>query len=1255
MTHGARWTLRAVVCISVLVAISSVGVWWVTNTKAGAKWGFERLGAFFPGRLDVRDMEGPLKSPFKVRHFSYKSDRLSINADSVVVVWNLRKLLARRLDIHQLHAKNVEVLVGAPGTTPEAVDSLTGLPDLNLPVNVIMRDGLLDGVRITTPGNDSALVLDRIAIDARSTRHDSLYVNHLTVRSKPLDIDFAGVAFPRHGYAVRLRGAWDYRAPGWPALHGSGTLGGNMDTLLVLQNLSGPFDAQVSLKVVRPFRALDYRGNVAFSKLHPREFFEQSPAGMFHGTIQLAGNFDRMTTSGTVAGATDAVGPVAADFQMRRDHQLWNLDRLRVTRSGSSAVFEANGTLSADTTITHFDLDTRWTTLDWPLQGEPWARSDRGTARLQGTPNDFGIKLEALLAGRNLPPGRWTLDGRGGNGRLAIRTVIADILDGRIVGSGNVTWNPDMRWNLRFDGKGIHPDKVAPQYPGAIDFAGQSEGVMERGGPSGRILVSRLTGTIRNQIVSAVGTLSARQGEYNVSGASLQWGPNRAEAEGGFGKHWSLNWKLQMPRVGAVLAQGGGSLQGQGTIQGPQKTPRITGTITGDSLFVGELHAGALRADGDVDLAPGGAIRLDASATQIDAGTYSAQHFLLNASGTRDQNVLRASLATRLDSTMTLLAGGFGHDGWRGEVRQFDLIHHRAGRWSLAAPARLSASPSHVSIEDFRWGSGPSRITWNANWERQGPWRTDAQFDQVDLGLITPFLPPRIELQGPMRGHVVAHGVADGPVFADVDLVPGPGQVLHQTAAGDWVSTPFTNAELRASADGNRGNASFGADLVNAGTVRGTLDFPAPASGAPRAIHGTLALHMTDLGVFQGFTTEVDSTAGSMDADLTIDGTADHPSLYGPVTIRNASANVPRLGVQLRDMKVTATGTAAGHLAVHGTVRSGTGTLTIDGTAAIGPGASPEANLTLSGTRVQALNSEDAQLIASPNLTFKLKGNRADLTGTVTVPQGKLDLGEGDSKRLVKPSQDVVYAGADTLEKGPIEMHTDVRVILGDQVRVSGYGLDGRVEGTILAQDAPGLPTLATGTLQIKDGTYQIYGQELTVDTGSLVFGGGPITNPAVAARATRKADDGTVAGFLVSGTVMKPDVHVFAEPAMDESEAMSYVLFGKAIEQANLSQGQMASTMTTALGVPGTNILAHGIASQLGIEKAQVQVGSSFESTSIALGTHLSPKFYLGAGVDVFQATPTVEFRYILNHLFTIEAATARANRVDLLYTIER
>jgi translocation and assembly module TamB len=220
---------------------------------------------------------------------------------------------------------------------------------------------------------------------------------------------------------------------------------------------------------------------------------------------------------------------------------------------------------------------------------------------------------------------------------------------------------------------------------------------------------------------------------------------------------------------------------------------------------------------------------------------------------------------------------------------------------------------------------------------------------------------------------------------------------------------------------------------------------------------------------------------------------------------------------------------------------------------------------------------------------------------------------------------------------------------------VTGFGMDVHPTGSVIVTEAPGLPPLGSGRFDVKDGTYQIYGQDLAVESGSLIFGGGPLTNPGVNARATRTASDGTVAGFLVSGTVMRPVVQVFSEPAMGQSEALSYIMYGKPIEQANLSQGQIASTMATTMGVPGTNLLAQGIASSLGIEQAKVNVGTSLQSASVSLGTHLSPKLYVSAGMDVLQSTSTLHIRYILNRIFTLEAETARQNRVDLLYTVER
>jgi len=1251
---------RLATALGVTIALASliaVGVWWIAYTQEGAKWGFERLGGFLPGNLDVENMRGPLKGPLEIYHLTYRTDRLEITAEHVVLDWHMKDLWRRQLDFSHIHADGIRVLVGSSGDTQAERDSLYGpLPDVNLPVSIIVRDGLFRNVMFTTPGNDSGLVLDQIAVDARSMRRDSLWVNKFQVRSKGLDVDFAGVALPRGAYPVALRGSWEYRAPDRPAVHGEGTVAGTLDTLHVRQLLTGPVQGDVDLRLFKPLRRLEYDGDVELRRLATREFDPTLPEATLSGRVHVEGMFDSFSSAGALHATTAAIGPANATFRVARARDgVWHVEDLDVTRPGSRARFGARGTVVMDTTHTAFDLETQWSQLGWPLEGEPWVVSERGTARLKGTPRDFGVSLKALLAGRDIPPGTWTLTGRGRQGRLAIQTYIADILQGRITGSGEVAWQPRVRWNLAFNATNIDPATAWPGYPGNLAFEGRTEGTQTSTGPSGTILVSRLAGTLRSQPISGLGTVTASAGQYSARQAWVQWGPNRLDANGDFGRRWNLDWKLEAPRLAAAMPQASGALRGTGSIQGATGRMRVIANVTGDSLFVGRLHAGSLRANGDVNLAPGGAIALNATATEVSEGDRVAGRFELAATGTRDQHQIRAALAGRTDSTVAVLNGGYGDGVWRGQIRSLDTVHPRAGHWSLASPAPLVATRERVDVQNFVWQSGTSRITANGGWSPSGAWEFDARFDQVALTLFEPFLPPRIRLTGTMQGEAKARNTADHLIFADVNIVPGPGEIQYMTPTGQWIPNRFDNAALRATANGGSLHGTFQADLVGNGTVRGEVTSPAYAAAAT-PISGRVTINLRDLGMLQGFTNDLASTAGSLDADLVVGGTMQAPYVQGPVHLRNASADLPRLGLQLREATVDATGRPGGSLAIHGSVLSGGGRLLIDGTAAVTRNAEAVAHVTVKGDRVQSINTKDMQIVASPDLTVDVKGRRVDVTGKVQVPQGRVDVGRQDDKAVIKPSSDVVYTDADTLDQvGPWEIHSNVQLDLGDDVTIRGYGLEVKPTGTLLVIENPGLPVLGRGRLDIKEGTYNIYGQDLEVTEGSLLFSGGPITNPAVRARASRKADDGTVAGFLVRGTVLRPDVSVFSEPAMGQSQALSYILFGKPIENANLSEGQVASTMAQTLGVPGTNLLAHNVASELGIEQARIAVGSSLENTSVMLGTHLTSRIFVSAGMDVFEATSTLKVRYVLNRIFTIEAETSRQNRVDLLYTVER
>ena len=67
--------------------------------------------------------------------------------------------------------------------------------------------------------------------------------------------------------------------------------------------------------------------------------------------------------------------------------------------------------------------------------------------------------------------------------------------------------------------------------------------------------------------------------------------------------------------------------------------------------------------------------------------------------------------------------------------------------------------------------------------------------------------------------------------------------------------------------------------------------------------------------------------------------------------------------------------------------------------------------------------------------------------------------------------------------------------------------------------------------MELKDGTYQSYGQDLAIERGLLIFNG-PLDSPQLDIRATRQIDD-IVAGIHLTGTPAALLSTVYSEPAM--------------------------------------------------------------------------------------------------------------------------
>jgi translocation and assembly module TamB len=228
-------------------------------------------------------------------------------------------------------------------------------------------------------------------------------------------------------------------------------------------------------------------------------------------------------------------------------------------------------------------------------------------------------------------------------------------------------------------------------------------------------------------------------------------------------------------------------------------------------------------------------------------------------------------------------------------------------------------------------------------------------------------------------------------------------------------------------------------------------------------------------------------------------------------------------------------------------------------------------------------------------------------------------------------------------------------VKLGDDVKVAGYGFDGKVHGQLAVHVRPGHTATGRGAVQVS-GTYQAYGQNLTIERGRLMFAGTRLDNPGLDIRAVRelRAQDVTV-GIAIRGTAQQPVLTVFSDPAMEQAEALSYLVTGRPLNALSGGESDALNTAAQALGGLAGNRLAKSIGSRLGLE-AGVASSEALGGSAFTAGKYLSPRLFISYGVGLFTPGQVITLRYTLNRFLQFEAENATTGtRASLNYRIEK
>jgi translocation and assembly module TamB len=305
--------------------------------------------------------------------------------------------------------------------------------------------------------------------------------------------------------------------------------------------------------------------------------------------------------------------------------------------------------------------------------------------------------------------------------------------------------------------------------------------------------------------------------------------------------------------------------------------------------------------------------------------------------------------------------------------------------------------------------------------------------------------------------------------------------------------------------------------------------------------------------------------------------------------------------------------------------------------------------LQIAGSDVRVVDTPMLKAVASPDLQAEYVAERLRLTGTLVIPRATLQLEQLDN--TVAPSPDVVvldpHPGRE--QRTELPLFADIKIELGKDVLLKGFGFDGGITGTVQVRERPDRPTTGRGTLQVR-GEYTAYGQDLTIERGRLIYANTPIDDPRLDLRVGRTVREIEV-GLDILGHANDPTVSVWSNPEMEEGEALAYLLLGRPLRAA----GGDSDQLTEAALAMGGNLLAAQLGARLGFDTFEVARSEALGEAALTVGKFLSPRLQLSYGVALFGTGQVVSLRYLLSERLEFELQTGEESRAALNYRVER
>ncbi|WP_240613869.1 translocation/assembly module TamB domain-containing protein [Salinicola acroporae] len=1032
---------------------------------------------------------------------------------------------------------------------------------------------------------------------------------------------------------------------------------------------------------------------------------ELTASAELQGDVPLSLSLQGRVTRAPVYGQTlslDANGTLA------------DLDiRLRTAGNAEAAV---DGRLQAFAPGLPFSVDVNAGRLRWPLAARPFApltdveggldevailsarelhgikeieqppaqyQLDHLTLAVEGRLDDYRASVDLAGQGQGLPPVTLSVAGEGDLDHFRWQPMRLAAEGGQLNSQGTLRWTPALSASVNLDFKQLPLEAFTQAVTGQLNGQARAAFAMrDDGGWQLSVPQLAIDGRLQQRALKLNARLDGNSdNQWNIRALDFRQGDNRVTASGRVDDHLAIDGRIDAPALGTILPDLSGALRGQFQGRGTLARPQIAVDLQGSNVGYAEnrLEQLVLKANSAGTQDPQFDVNLNASGVQAGGqqlrsvdldlqGRLSRHQLALDVSGGEGLPVSQASVRLQggLDSAFQNYRGAFSRLSASTDYGDIAL------RDSLDFSANLtnaSATISPFCLDRHQGGALCLTERMNAS-AAQG--RAALSIDDVPMALLDDFMPSGWQVDGQTGGNVVASWSRGGQAWAATADIDSRIDVSGVDARGAPWQVPAATISLSLDADQQRAQTQLDLQLEDAGKVQlqARIDDPAGQGN----LQGRLQMSDLRFSPYRPLISGIDQLEGAINGDVSLGGKVAMPALNGNVTIDGVRVRGGVSPVAVTDGQLTLA-LQGQSSTLQGFVQSEDGRLDLTGDANWQQPDEWRANVDIDGTQAPLMVAMPAygRLRIAPDLQIRAMPQRLQVRGDVSVPWARLEIGQIPSSAQAPSSDTVVITeeedrqqqaaaaarqndeGAGTAQAlADAGMQLDVRVNLhlGPDMKLEAYGLEAGLRGELQVRQGTG-PVQLYGDVNLVDGTYTSFGQDLIIRQGQVLFSG-PASQPSLQFEAIRNPDtteDDVIAGLRVTGSASAPRLTIFSEPAMTESRALSYILRGRAPEDSGSGDDALTSALI-GLSLSQTGSAVGQVGQAFGVQDLSLEASGSGDDSQVVVSGYVFDDLKVSYGVGIFSPIAELTLRYRLIQNLYLQAVSGAAQAVDLIYT---